>query len=685
MRPGLRPRLLSSLRDMLAEKEEDLAALQVRLRASEQFNHSALVRLERLEAKFGLQALQGHGHSGHGVADKDILGKRLQRLETVTEEVRQGAACGSGGVAIENGNDSSFLLRAALAPDDEAGGASSSQRLVEQLRQQLSLTMSRQVAAEREASELQSRLSQTETKAEAQEQAVLQALMAYRQLEAQLRQQIAQGISETEGLRAQLVRKEEDVLRLEGRVVELQGLLQRAAVAPNPGADGRSSPSPGVLGSREALSSEEAVAPLRTELSVATVLQLPQQPELDIGATNLVASTASAASTGSCQTVNAVQLAAMSTSHRPPAAAGGPAAAASPARPQAGPRQLSPGPRQEVLLPVPLSASGLAMPPRQASSSPSRSPQPYLEGPLLHALGRPIATQQTRSPSPRARAHLGGGVLTREIASPHFATTTTACFTGAQAGQLSPTRQQQILRDGFVFPTTPPVAAVAPGAAARSVSPGLSQRGTPVLSQRASGLTRAASTPGLPQGISTVSPLPAAGRMLPLSPATAAKMYVEPRPGAVTSSRQRDAVGQKADPGVVSMQLSPKSPTHFHAAAAFMQDIATGVAAAAEPPRAAQNSSSKQQQLQQQQQLQTARAIELHRFPTMLGEPVANPPQQDAARAADGLSTSGGFARSGSLPTLQRPVQPSTALPLPPPQAGSSGVSLARWAGTAAS
>lgn len=51
MRPALRPRLLGHLRDMLAEKEQDIVALRARLRTSEELKGDALGHVERLEAQ----------------------------------------------------------------------------------------------------------------------------------------------------------------------------------------------------------------------------------------------------------------------------------------------------------------------------------------------------------------------------------------------------------------------------------------------------------------------------------------------------------------------------------------------------------------------------------------------------------------------------------------------------------
>jgi len=88
MRSSLRPRLLGHLREMLNEKEQDIATLQARLRASEALQGGALDRLEQLEAILGSTSLC-HASNGKEKPSQlcfQQLSERLLLLERAAAE-----------------------------------------------------------------------------------------------------------------------------------------------------------------------------------------------------------------------------------------------------------------------------------------------------------------------------------------------------------------------------------------------------------------------------------------------------------------------------------------------------------------------------------------------------------------------------------------------------------------------
>lgn len=181
MRPTLRPRLLGHLRDMLAEKEQDIVTLRARLRASEELKGHALGRLELLEAQ--LSSLPPPG--GDGLYDCTAA------AQAAVHEAVQAAAH----------NEVAEQLRA-------------SQRQADHLRGMFA-------ASEAGRRELAERLERSELEAEEARReagALFEHLAALEEREAQL----LQAREQASLLNQQLISREADVARLERRVYELE-------------------------------------------------------------------------------------------------------------------------------------------------------------------------------------------------------------------------------------------------------------------------------------------------------------------------------------------------------------------------------------------------------------------------------------------------------------------------------
>lgn len=246
MRPTLRPRLLGHLRDMLSEKEEDLQTLRQRLQVSEEFQGEALSRLERLESHFGVAV---NGYEKAKPASGPSLSARLDVLERHAGECKLlGKVSGAHGAFFEADLGRRLAALEAAAGTWQATGKGAgdetvqqlhaSQRLVEQLREQLHISnagraalvgesqrwqheaeaLRREAGALRqEAQALRSSSRAAAFRAEAQ----LEASSASREVEA-LRGRLAESIREASLLRTQLAARAAEVARLELRVAELE-------------------------------------------------------------------------------------------------------------------------------------------------------------------------------------------------------------------------------------------------------------------------------------------------------------------------------------------------------------------------------------------------------------------------------------------------------------------------------
>jgi len=201
--------------------------LQARLRTSEEFHGEALSRLERLEAFLG--------STPERVARGECIDSRLAALELRAADRRFPPTHqhnGFGSVA-----DGGSGLNAEM--QDAYEQLQASRGLVEQLREQLSVSNAGRAALanesgrwQREAEafraeneELQSRCDHASHTA--REAADLRArLAAAEQTEGAMHAQVAQMFSDVNALRSQLSARDADVCRLERRVAELEGMGQ---------------------------------------------------------------------------------------------------------------------------------------------------------------------------------------------------------------------------------------------------------------------------------------------------------------------------------------------------------------------------------------------------------------------------------------------------------------------------
>lgn len=240
---------------MLSEKEQDIAALRARLRASEELRGGALGRLERLEAQLGSPAPALSAEDAEALRVQ--LGSRLEALERLA--AARGAlpagVAAAREVAAQNGEAAAAELERRVAALERAARGQSSgevaealqqlqatQRLVEELRQQLNVSNAGRSALageaerwqgeaeslKREAVALRERLATVEREAvglrerlTAAEREVAPAASAAREAEG-LRVRLAEAVAQASLLGSQLAGREADVHRLERRVAELE-------------------------------------------------------------------------------------------------------------------------------------------------------------------------------------------------------------------------------------------------------------------------------------------------------------------------------------------------------------------------------------------------------------------------------------------------------------------------------
>lgn len=243
MRQNLKPRLLAHMHDMLTEKEEDLQALQERLQASEELQGEPLMRLERLENHFGIASSTDRKVQPIPLADRlDVLEQRAKECK-ISGRARNGADMDVERrlAALEDAARS----WEAGAGDETVHQLRASQRLVEQLREQLRVSnagraelvgesqrwqyeaeayRTEAAALRKEAQALRSSSRSAAMRAEAD----LEATSASREVEG-LRGRLAESMREASLLRTKIAAREADVARLELRVAELDS----AALASN--------------------------------------------------------------------------------------------------------------------------------------------------------------------------------------------------------------------------------------------------------------------------------------------------------------------------------------------------------------------------------------------------------------------------------------------------------------------
>jgi len=237
---------------MLKDKEQDIAVLKARLRASEELHGATLGRLERFELHLSSGGMEIGGASQNrkvtsptsgATTDPALLGDRLDRLERFAAS--QGAVLAHGLTrASMNGADSTLqriiALEAALQSLGADGAVDSLQQVAEQLREQLTASFAGRAAmasesekwkAESEALQREAVVLQGEVESIDQECAVLHeryaestreaaaAGAAAREVEA-LRVRLADSTAQANVLSSQLTARDADVAQLERRLAD---------------------------------------------------------------------------------------------------------------------------------------------------------------------------------------------------------------------------------------------------------------------------------------------------------------------------------------------------------------------------------------------------------------------------------------------------------------------------------
>ncbi|CAE8739465.1 unnamed protein product, partial [Polarella glacialis] len=243
----MRPRLLGHLRELLDEREQDIAALRAKLCVSEEFdeelNGRPLSRLELLEAKLGasdgnsaalgpggkVSPLNGRNCSA-GAQDVALpeavrreLHARLQALEHLADQ----QVCEADPSDLES---RVRALELAASPQNQGRSLDAwerlleTKRLVEQLEEKLAVSNAGRVALAAEAERWQ-----TQAEVLQSEVAGLRLLaptgpqVTDRRSEDLQRSRLAQAVEQASMLGSQLAAREADVARLERRLFELQG------------------------------------------------------------------------------------------------------------------------------------------------------------------------------------------------------------------------------------------------------------------------------------------------------------------------------------------------------------------------------------------------------------------------------------------------------------------------------
>lgn len=236
--------MLGHLRDMLAEKEQDIAMLQTRLRNSEAMHGEALSRLEGLEVRLGVARSNGcaenwpdPGATAAGKSKGELQTQLSHRIEALERLVnKQGvhtvaspapAVPGVPDKGIEALERRVFFLEQiemdAAVADKLRVAQQHSEILARKLEESQSEHCSAIQQANRwrvEAEALQKKLADlSKSVGEARESAAAASAREFSALHAKL----AQSVSQASVLRSQLKSREADVHRLECRVAELQG------------------------------------------------------------------------------------------------------------------------------------------------------------------------------------------------------------------------------------------------------------------------------------------------------------------------------------------------------------------------------------------------------------------------------------------------------------------------------
>jgi len=187
----VRPRLLGHLRDMLAEKEQDIMALRARLRTSEEMKGHLEAQLNAGGSSFGVDrtAAMAQQQAVHAASQSEAA-EKLQASQRLAEQLREQLQASQAG-------------RAALADELERSRAEAGE-------------------TRREALQLRERLASVEQQLSQQSGASLLPGTTPDEVEA-LRGRLAATMEQAFGLNTQLSARDADVARLERRISELEG------------------------------------------------------------------------------------------------------------------------------------------------------------------------------------------------------------------------------------------------------------------------------------------------------------------------------------------------------------------------------------------------------------------------------------------------------------------------------
>lgn len=241
MKPRLRPRILGNIRDMLAEKDQDITTLRARLRASEDLKGEPLSRLEQLEARIDMKSF-GAGHDSNDSMvcyTAERLGKHafhtnlLLRLEALEKTLCIRNALSKTDdleprvQLLEQNCEQLIALKAQdqlnKNNEDAQNHLREMQRFADQLREQLSMSNARHAALAAEAEKWQATAEDAHKEVLSLRQRLQETARAQatsdldgREVEA-LRARLAQTVEQASMLGSQLAARDADVARLQRR------------------------------------------------------------------------------------------------------------------------------------------------------------------------------------------------------------------------------------------------------------------------------------------------------------------------------------------------------------------------------------------------------------------------------------------------------------------------------------
>eukprot|EP00930_Biecheleria_cincta_P085105 TRINITY_DN74529_c0_g1_i1.p1 TRINITY_DN74529_c0_g1~~TRINITY_DN74529_c0_g1_i1.p1 ORF type:complete len:450 (-),score=72.19 TRINITY_DN74529_c0_g1_i1:12-1337(-) len=252
MESRLRPRILGNIRNMLAEKDQDITRLRARLRASEELKGEPLSRLEQLEARIDMKSL-GSGrdsnsqlefsndsmdcYNAEGLRTQAFHINLLKRLEVLEK-----AFCTRNGMsktfhahdlekrvqALEQNCEQLFAPQAqeqlSKNNDDAQDHLREMQQFADQLQEQLSMSNARHAALTAEAKNWQAKAEDAQRevlslrqRVQEFERAQATSVLDGREVEA-LRARLAHTVEQASMLGSQLAARDADVARLQRRL-----------------------------------------------------------------------------------------------------------------------------------------------------------------------------------------------------------------------------------------------------------------------------------------------------------------------------------------------------------------------------------------------------------------------------------------------------------------------------------